>query len=152
MTRRKTHTTQGFTLAEVVIALAISVMVFSGIIAGYVQSSRRAEWTGYSLAAQALSIQQLEQARAAKWDVLSVPAVDEITNLPLVNWSILDLPVSGSNVVYATNFISIKTVSVATNPPEAVRMVKVSTVWPFRKGRATTYYTNTLANYYAPDR
>jgi type II secretory pathway pseudopilin PulG len=152
MVRRKSKSTQAFTLAEVVIAIAIAALVFGGIIAGYVQTTRRAEWTGYSLAAQGLVIEDLEKARSAKWDVLSVPVVDEFTNLPTLTRSVLDLPVSGTNVVYATNYITVKTITVATNPPEIVRMVKVSTVWPFTKGRATTYYTNTVANYYAPDR
>jgi len=152
MIRRKSQSTAAFTLAEVVISLAIAALVFAGIILAYVQSSRRAEWTGYSLAAQALAVQELEQARSAKWDVQSVPPVDELTNLPSVTWSVLDLPVSGNNVTYATNYISVKTISVSTTPPESVRMVKVDTVWPFAKGRATTYFTNTVANYFAPDR
>jgi type II secretory pathway pseudopilin PulG len=152
MMRRKSQSSQAFTLAEVVIAIAIAALVFGGIIAGYVQTTRRAEWTGYSLAAQGLVIQQLEQARAAKWDVLSVPVVDELTNLPTLTRSVLDLPVSGTNVVYATNYITVKTITISSNPPESVRMVKVSTVWPFAKGRATSYFTNTVANYYAPDR
>jgi type II secretory pathway pseudopilin PulG len=152
MNRSKSQSTQAFTLAEVVIALAIAALVFAGIILSYVQSSRRAEWTGYSLAAQALAVQELEQARSAKWDVQSVPTVDELTNLPSVTWSVLDLPISGNNVTYATNYISVKTISLSTTPPESVRMVKVDTVWPFAKGRATTYFTNTVANYFAPDR
>jgi prepilin-type N-terminal cleavage/methylation domain-containing protein len=142
----------GFTLAEVVIAVAIAAVVFGGTVIAYVQSTRRAEWTGYSLAAQAMAIQQLEQARSAKWDVLSVPVVDEMTNLPSKTWAVLDLPISGTNAVYATNYISLKTITVQTNPLEAVRMVKVSTVWPFAKGRALIFCTNTVANYYAPDR
>ena len=152
MIRSKSKSVQAFTLAEVVIALAIAALVFAGIILAYVQSTRRAEWTGYSLAAQALAVQELEAARSAKWDVQSVPPVDELTNLPSMTWSVLDLPISGNNVTYATNYISVKTISLSTTPPESVRMVKVDTVWPFAKGRATTYFTNTVANYFAPDR
>jgi len=152
MIRSKSKSVQAFTLAEVVIALAIAALVFAGLILAYVQSTRRAEWTGYSLAAQALAVQELEAARSAKWDVQSVPPVDELTNLPSMTWSVLDLPISGNNVTYATNYISVKTISLSTTPPESVRMVKVDTVWPFAKGRATTYFTNTVANYFAPDR
>ena len=47
-----------FTLAEVVISVGIATLVFAGLITGYVQSSYRAEWSGYSIAAQALAVHQ----------------------------------------------------------------------------------------------
>lgn len=143
---------RGFTLAEVVMSVGIVALVFGGILAGYIQSARRAEWTGYSLAAQALALQQLEQARAAKWDVLATPAVDEITNLPAMTWAELDLPISGNNAVRATNYITVSTIPISANPPASVHMVSVSTVWPFTKGQKTQWFTNTVANYFAPDR
>ena len=59
---------KGFTIIEVVISIALMSVVFSGIILGYIHTAQRAQWSGCSLAAQALSIQQLEQARAAVWD------------------------------------------------------------------------------------
>src|ERR1039458_7246431 len=74
-----------FTLAEVVIAIAIMGMVFSGTIYGYVQATKRAQWSGYSLAAQALAIQQIEQVRSAQWDVYK--SIDDSTNLVLNSWS-----------------------------------------------------------------
>jgi len=146
------HTqTGGFTLTEVVLALAIMTVVFGGIITASTQAERRAEWSGYSLAAEALANQQLEQARSAKWDVLDSPEVDEITNLPAVSVAQLDLPVSGSNYVWATNYVTIRTISVADNPPASVHLVKVDTVWPFTRGRQTVLFTNTVADYFAPD-
>ena len=42
------------TLVEVVLSTAIAAMTVSGILYGYTQSAKRAEWSGYSLAAQAL--------------------------------------------------------------------------------------------------
>ena len=35
------------TLIEVVVSLLIAVIVFGGIISGYIESSYRAEWSGY---------------------------------------------------------------------------------------------------------
>ena len=123
---------RAFTLAEVVMAVAITTVVFGGIVTSYIQSGRRAEWSGYSLAAHALAIQQLEQARSAKWDVQSTPVVDEITNIARVTSAILDLPISGTNVVRATNYATVSTVAISTTPLVTVHMVEVDTVWPFR--------------------
>jgi prepilin-type N-terminal cleavage/methylation domain-containing protein len=139
---------RGFTLAEVVMAMALIAFVLSAMILGYVAATRRTEWSGYSLAAQALAIQQLEQARSAKWDVLSSPNVCEITNIPTTTWANLDIPYSGENFVRATNFATIRQVSLNANPPVSVYLVKVDTVWEFQ-GRLQT---NTIANYFAPDR
>ena len=62
-----------FTLAEVVVAIAIMAFVFGGLISAYVQATRRAEWSGYSLAAQAMAIQQLEQACAGRLGSINQP-------------------------------------------------------------------------------
>jgi type II secretory pathway pseudopilin PulG len=142
----------GFTLAEVVVSIAIVAGTFLGIIGGYIQSSTRAEWSGYSLAAQALAIQQLEQARSAKWDVLDTPVVNEITNISLVTAAPFDLPVSSTNFIWATNYSTLTSILVATNPVVSVYMVKVQTVWPFPYRGKTIYFTNTVAGYFAPDR
>ena len=138
----------GFTLVEVVMSLAIVAFLFGGIVAAFVQSGNRAEWSGYSLAAQALAIQRLEQARSAKWDIMDTPVVNELTNLPSVLTNILDIPISGTNAVIATNFVTISSIPISTTPLITVQMVQVNTVWPFR-GKL---FTNTIANYYAPDR
>lgn len=140
-----------FSLAEVVVSLAISGILLGGVVTAYIQSLQRAEWSGYSLAAQAIAIQQLEQARAARWDTQVTPVVDDLvsTNFPSPSVTILDLPVSGTNVVYATNYTSVSTVSVSVSPAATVKLIEVKTVWPFLNGRL---YTNSAATYRAPDR
>ncbi len=147
--RGKTHA--GFTLAEVVVSVAISTLLFSGTILAYVQSAYRSEWTGYSLAAQALAIQQLEQARSAVWDPTQVPVKNEITNILTTSSAILDLPVSGSNYVWATNYATVQSITLSNAVGASVYKVKVDTVWPFRWGSQTRYYTNTVADYFAPE-
>ena len=137
-----------FTLAEVMVSVFILMLVFGAIIAGYIETSYRAEWSGYSLAAQAAGIQQLEAAKAAVWDTLDTPVKDEIKQLPLVTSLLLDLPVTGTNYVYATNYT---TITLVNNGIYSNYMVKVDTVWPFRWGKQNLYFTNTVANYYAPD-
>ena len=96
----------GFTLAEVVVAIAIATLSFGGVIYGYVLTADRAQWSAYSLAAQSLAMQGVEQARAAKWDPKAWPAVDELGVTNYTQVDMLDVPVSGQPVL-ATNYISV---------------------------------------------
>ncbi|HWY30976.1 MAG TPA: hypothetical protein VNX46_09490 [Candidatus Acidoferrum sp.] len=137
-----------FTLAEVVVCIAIVALLFGGIITGYMQGAYRAEWAGYNLAAQALAMQQVEQAKSAKW----AKDVNEFTNLLTVTWAVLDLPRTGTNKVYATNYVTVSTnVPISFSPDVIVQMVRVDTVWPYIRKGQVLYYTNTVADYYAPD-
>src|SRR5205809_7741697 len=115
---------KAFTLAEVVIAMAITVMSLAGVIMGYIFAIRQAEWSAYSLAAQSLATQRLEQTRAAKWDPRASPPVDELvaTNFPTISTNILDMPVSGTNIAYATNFSTITDVSSGGYPMKMIRV------------------------------
>jgi hypothetical protein len=140
-----------FTLAEVVVCVFIMMVLFAGILMGYVQASYRAEWSGYSLAAQALAVQDLESAKAAVWDTQQTPVNDEISRLSRSSTNLLDLPVSGTNYVWATVTDTITLITNVPNSQYSNYMVKVSVVWPFRWKGQTFYFTNTLADYYAPD-
>ncbi len=126
-------------------AAALSAVIVGGSVYGYVMSARRAEWSAYRLAANSMAMGRIEQARASKWDPLGYPAVDELvsTNFPdVVN--ILDIPISKTNIVYATNTTTISVIS--TNPP--LKMIRVDCRWRFmRQGN----FTNTLVTYRAPD-
>lgn len=135
----------GFTLVEVVIATGMAAITVGASIYGYVISAQRAEWSAYSLAAQSLAMQRVEQCRAAKWDPMGFPPVDELvqSNFP-VQINMLDIPVSGTNIVYATNFTTISTIS--TNP--ALKMIRVDCHWRFGK---TGVHTNRIVTYRAPD-
>jgi hypothetical protein len=156
--------TAAFTLAEVVMAVAIAALIFGGIIAANVQLTRRAEWSGQSLAAQALAIQQLEQARAAVWDESLTK--NELKSLNLSDWSYntntgvgkgyswanLDLPIAGTNYIRATNYVTLTLLTnVAGSANVRIQMVQVDTVWRFLGFGATRLYTNRIATYYAPD-
>ncbi len=134
----------GFTLPEVVISVAISSLAIGGIIYGYIISARRAEWSGYSLAAHASAVQVLERCRAAKWDPTLSPPVDLLTTAQFPTEPMLmDIPVTGTNAVYATNYITISSISV--NPP--VKLIRVDAIWKFLNGRL---YTNTVVTYRSP--
>jgi type II secretory pathway pseudopilin PulG len=169
LTRSRVKRLSAFTLVEVVTAIAVIGIIFGGVLAGYIQTSRRAEWSGYSLSAQALAIQQLEQARSAVWD--NSLAKNELTNLNLAGWSqqivnglpvvkgyswgVLDLPYNNgtNNAVLATNFVTIRRTYLnnVTNPPVQIQVIQVDTVWPFQGFGGRRLYTNRTVNYFAPD-
>ena len=146
-----------FTLAEVVVCIALTTLLFSGLICGYIGASYRAEWTGYSLAAQGLAIQQIEQAKAAKWDPWAADAPCDITNVQKTTGATLDLPMNTgtTNAVWATNYTTIRTLvpvdSVVGTNLVSVIQVRVDTVWPFLWHGTRYYYTNTIVDYFAPD-
>lgn len=143
---RRTGSRAGFTLVETLISILIIAMFFSTILLGYTRAEQRAQWSGYSLAAQAQSLYQLEEFRSVLWDTLATPVVDNTTNIPAILVLPLDLPISGTNVVYATNYA---TVTAITNSggSAVVKMIVVKTVWPWNGST----FTNMLVDYRAPD-
>jgi len=158
-----------FTLAEVLIATVVVALFTGGIISGYVQANRIAEWASMSQAAQSMAQQGMEQARAAQWNSQMWPVTngpgtgDELTvsNSAGATWSTnysgssyaMDVPTAGSPF-YATNYITLTTVQV--NPP--LRMIRSDCVWSFgsynlKSGTniVARYFTNTVVTYRAPD-
>jgi hypothetical protein len=132
-------------LVEVVISTAIATLAVGAIINGYLMASKRAEWSGASLAAHSLAMQRIEQTRAAKWDPLAYPPVDELTssNFP-PSVELLDIPISGTNRIYATNIVTISLIS--SNPP--LKMIQVVCTWPFQSRGS---FSNTVTTYRAAD-
>jgi prepilin-type N-terminal cleavage/methylation domain-containing protein len=131
---------QGFTLSEVVVAIAVATLSFGGIIYGYVQTADRAQWSAYSLAAHSLAMQAVEQARAAKWDPKAWPPVDELGVTNYTQVEMLDVPVSGE-ALSATNRVTIS--SVSADPP--LRQLRADCIWSLRNGRRSRGpFTNTV--------
>ena len=136
---------QGFTLEEVVLAMAVAALCLSGIVTGYRFSLWRSEWCALSLAAQAAAHARLEQTRSAKWDPLAYPPVDQLvdTNFPVISRA-LDSPILGTNVTTATVRTSISLVG--TNP--LLKNIEVECRW-FARDRGP--FTNTLTTWRSPD-
>ena len=130
-----------------VVCFAIVTLVIGGILTAYTKSSLFAERAGYALAAQGQTVQMIERARAALWDTQVTPNIDNTTNLPAVTTCILDLPISGTNAVYCTNSYSCTTLTVSANPPCYVKMICVTTTWPWNG----VTMSNTMVAYRAPD-
>jgi type II secretory pathway pseudopilin PulG len=136
-----------FTLVEVVLSIVIVAIGCWGIVYGYMMAAKQADLSGCSLAAQALAVQRLEQARSAKWDRLASPAIDELvsSNFPTVITN-LDIPIISSvpkTMVSLTTSIS----WVTTNPP--LKFIQVSCVWT--NLMSLRIYTNLVSTYRAAD-
>jgi prepilin-type N-terminal cleavage/methylation domain-containing protein len=136
---------RGFTLAEVIVAIALTALVLGSLINGYIITARRAEWTAMSEAAQQLVIQRMEQARAARWDLTASVPIDQLvaTNFPTVTLP-LYTPMGGTSFTTCTNVTTINQVS--ATPP--VKMIRTDCCWSFVNGRL---YTNSLMLYRSPD-
>ena len=141
-----------FTMIEVLVSISILAMVMAGVVYGYAQANRFAEWSSMSLAAQSYALQGLEQVRSAKWefgpnatDIMPVPGnvVGGVTNFP-PQADIMDIPVSGAPL-YVTNYI--KLIQISASPQ--VREVWSQCVWKFP--RTGQLFTNTVITYRAPD-
>ena len=140
-----------FALAEVLISILIAGLSIGGIIYAYILASHQAEWASYSSAAQVMAMRRLEQVRAAKWDPLAYPPVDDLVSANFTNViAPLEVPQTGTNFIWSTNVTTITTI---TN--NAVwKMIQVDCSWAMKpRGANATLVvaTNTVITYRAPD-
>jgi Tfp pilus assembly protein PilV len=147
----------GFTLIEVMIAFLIFTITISGLIYGYVQANRMAEWASMSLAAQAYAVQGLEQAHSAQWNsqqypYLSGPGTGD--ELPpgltgSTNYSqqdTMDIPETGQPN-YVTNKVTVTTIPMSGSVQ--LRQIRSDVYWIFPlDGKPCT---NTAITLRAPD-
>jgi hypothetical protein len=124
-------------------ALAIAGVLILGLVSGYMQTVRVAEWSNYCLAANSIALQGLEQVRAAKWDPEGGVDMVQSSSFP-DRIEILDIPFTKTNIVYATNRTTITVIR--ASPP--LRMIKVDCTWRFFDRGV---YTNTVFTYRGPD-
>lgn len=142
----RTRNQSGFTLVESMMSVVIITMFFATVVIGYTRGSEYAQWSGYSLAAQAQSTMQLEEFRSVLWDTQSTPITDNTTNVPTNLVMMLDLPITGTNVVYATNTA---TVTGITNGTTIFKMIVINTTWTLPL--TGKHFTNTIVAYRAPN-
>jgi prepilin-type N-terminal cleavage/methylation domain-containing protein len=151
-----------FTLVEVLVSLIILAMIVSGVCYGYSEINRIAIWDSMSQAAQAMAVQGMESARAAKWNPwggatnnLPAPGAsqDELpaTNgVPaLIQTNVLDVPLNGNPSTnfdyFATNYIFVT--QYPDQPP--IRQIWSKCVWTFPfTGQV---YTNSVITLRGPD-
>ena len=144
-----------FSLIEVMIACLIFGLVTAGILYGYVQANRIAEWSSMSLGAQSYASQGIEEALAAKWDTQAngeviadlLPPTSFTTPTNIVQSDTNDVPQSG-NPLLLTNYVSISWKDSLTNGPY-LREIKSQVVWRFPL--TGKFFTNTIVTFRAPD-
>ena len=141
----KTRSVSAFTLVETLISVLIMGLVFAGTLVAYTRAAERAEWSGYSLAAQAQCTRVMEQFHSVLWDTQVAPNHDDTTNIPSPQITVLDIPMKATNAVWVTNASSV--VTITNSGPSYYKMITVQTTWPW-KGKT---FTNTLVTYRAPD-
>ena len=139
----------GFTLSEVAFSLAIVGLTSGAILYGYLANADKARWSAYSLSAQSLALEGVEQVRAAQWNPQAWPAVDELGDTNFIQVEQLDAPGKNGQQVLATNYISVVTVS--TNPP--LKQLRTDCVWMMPGRGAKNYgpFTNTVISMRATD-
>ena len=125
--------------------MVLMALVMAGIVYGFAQANRFAEWNSMSLAAQSYALQGLEQVRSAKWDLWANPVID-VMSAPtnFTQTDIMDIPVSGAPY-YVTNRITLTQIS--TTPQ--LRQVRSDCIWTFPLTKKI--FTNTVITYRAPD-
>ena len=150
----------GFTLIEILISFVVFTLAIAGLIEGYVQANRMAEWSSMSLAAQSYAEQSLEQARSAQWNYEQYPytsgpgsgdelppttnSAGALTNIITLDTN--DVPTSGAPILI-TNYLSVATVATAGGVP--LRQIRSDVVWTFPLDGVVC--TNTAITQRAPD-
>jgi prepilin-type N-terminal cleavage/methylation domain-containing protein len=138
------HLQSGMTLAEVVVALAITGLSVAGIINGYTFCTNSAQRSALSLAASARALERIEETRSALWDTIVWTNVDRVVSGNFSNKVVaLDLTGSGKQSVLATLKTTISTIP----SPAPLKRIRVDCIWRF-KG---VFMTNTVETCRAPD-
>ena len=136
----------GIALTEVIMSMGVAAMSIGCIISGYVLAVQAAELSACSAAVHWSVIQTLEQTRSARWEPMAVTPIDELVeaNFP-TSVTVLDIPLTRTKVVYATNRI---TITLLTGLP-MLKMIRVESAWAcLSRGP----FTNTVVTYRSADR
>jgi prepilin-type N-terminal cleavage/methylation domain-containing protein len=144
-----TRTLHGFTLAEVLISLALVGMMIGGIITSYLAAAQRSEWASASAAAHRLAVMKMEQLKAAPWEWLH----NEGKGRAQSEINTLDMPrtVMGSNdvILHFSSTPRTNTYTSGVNVVFLVLEVTLATTEPFPHLRNFT--PPPLRTYRAPE-
>jgi len=153
----KSIAANGFTLVEVLMGFALMTLVMAGLMYGYVQANRMAEWSSMSLAAQSYASQGAEQARAANYrprdmstNITGLGTADELppTNYMLCGTNyILDVPIKGNPAssdfaYFVTNYVTVSNAYIPQSNSVSLRYIRSDACWVF--GPTGEAYTNTV--------
>jgi hypothetical protein len=138
----------GFTLAEVVVSIAMAAVAVGGVISCYLMAAQRSEWTTASTAATQSAMDRMAQLRAARWEVSwegDSTRTNELVAGDFVEGPVpLDMPLTGTMPLMATNYVSVTRLPM----DRPLFLLEVDCVWGLM-GRGP--FTNSLVSYRAPD-
>jgi type II secretory pathway pseudopilin PulG len=141
-----------FTLVEALFAITVLAISIGGIVYGYSQVDRLAEWSAMSAAAQSYALQGAEQARSAQWNAWNYNTngswSEDQTGCPYTNiqQDLLDIPMKGNpfatnsggtftnTLYYATNYVIITQVTNSAGGSvfqANLRQIKSVVYWTF---------------------
>jgi len=145
--------TAAFTLVEALFAFVLLAFSIGGIVYGYSEVSRLAEFSAMSSAAQSYALQGLEQARSAQWNPWDFstntgPWSENQITVPstMVQQDLLDIPMKGNpfstnstgaftnSLFLATNYIIVTQVTNyagGNSFPANLRQIKSIVYWTF---------------------
>lgn len=130
-----------FSLVEVMVCVATFALITAGVVYGFTQADRNAEWSSMSLAAQSIASEGLERARSATWETESTSdtTADDWPASTNIYWqtNVMNLPATGKSI---TNYVSIQVTAVSTNPP--LRQIIAKCGWQFPL--TGKWFTNTV--------
>ena len=147
------------TLPEVLIAIVVLTVVMGGVLMGYVQANRMAEFSSQSLAATSYALQGMERMRAAQWNAEMIattngPGTSDVLPLRVqadgsYSYStneidVLDVPSTGYQIP-VTNYLTVT--QIYTNP--SLRQILSQVVWTFPLTGQP--FTNSVVTLRAPD-
>jgi Tfp pilus assembly protein PilV len=137
----------GFTLAEVLVSIALAATTIGGVIACYLMAAQRSEWSSASGAAHRQVMMRMEQLKAARWDLAFTNGeLDTLVGGPVAEPAqVLDVPQTGFDFLWATNWTTVSNVVGSAAP---LRLLRVDCVWSLPTRGP---FTNTLITYRAPD-
>lgn len=117
------------TLAEVVIALAITGLTVAGVISGYIYCVKATVKAELEQAANAKAMERMETVRSAIWAPTRADPVDQLiaSNFPDV---VVSLDMAGTNVTGTLATIQTTIAPISVNPP--MRMIHVDCIWQFQ--------------------
>jgi type II secretory pathway pseudopilin PulG len=137
----KRNAVGAFTLVEVLVALCVFGAMTGGLIYGYVQVNRMAEWSAMSLAAQSIASQGVEQKLCATFDQLGT---NNTTYTYFGSNYSLDIPVTGSPI-YVTNIVNVTQIRAVP----ILKQIRSDCVWQFPL--TGDLFTNTVITVRATD-
>ena len=140
------HPYSGMALTEVIISMSVAAVGVGCIISGYVLAVQQAEISACSAAVHWTTLKKMEQIRSARWEPLAATPVDELvqSNFP-PTVSLLDIPVTSTKSIYATNQT---TITLLPGSP-MLKMIRVDSAWAYLSRGP---FTNSVVSYRNPDR